>query len=150
MKIAAKMWVVVLDGANALFLVNEGNALEPNLRVLRRYDAPNPKSHEMGRDHPGRVHESTGQHRSSVEIPDPHQKAEDSFVTGLAQELEKEAASGAFEHIVIAAPPVALGVLRKAIGPELQRRITKEIAADYTKHTLPAITAAIEKALELK
>ena len=26
MKIAANMWVVVLDGANALFLVNEGNA----------------------------------------------------------------------------------------------------------------------------
>lgn len=148
MKLAASMWVAVLDGAHGLILVNEGTAETPRLTVRRRYDQENPPSHEQGRDQPGRVHEFTGQHRSSVEAPDPHQKAEDRFVAAIAADLEKEAAAEAFERIVIAAPPVALGVMRKAIGPELQRRIVKEISADYVKTPVADIVIAVEKALD--
>ena len=150
MKLAAKTWVAVLDGAHGLILVNEGTAVAPQLALRRRLAQDNPPSREQGRDQPGRVHESMGEHRSSVEAPDPHQKAEDRFVSQIAADLEIDAAAGHFDHIVIVAPPVALGVMRKAFGAELRRRIAKEIAADYTKHPLPAITAAIEKALELK
>ena len=148
MKLASKMWVAVVDGAHGIILVNEGTALEPRLSVLRRYDQTNPPSHERGRDHPGRVHESQGQHRSSVEAPDLHQRAEDRFVVGIAADLEKEAAAHAFEHIVIVAPPAALGVMRKAFGHELQRRIAKEIAADYVKKPIADITTAVSKSFD--
>ena len=97
---------------------------------------------------PGRVHESTGQHRSSVEAPDPHQKTEDRFIVGIAADLEKQAASREFEHIVFIAPPVALGVMRKAFGHELKRRIAKEIAADHVKTPIDKITAAVVKAFD--
>lgn len=147
MKLAANMWVAVIDGAHGLILVNEGTAAVPRLAMRRRLEQANPPSHMQGRDHPGRVHESMGQHRSSVEAPDPHQKAEDRFVAGVAAELESDALAGGFDHIVIVAPPVALGVLRKAYGPELQRRISREIAADYVKLPIPEITVAVAKAM---
>lgn len=148
MKLAAKTWVAVVDGAHGIIFVNEGSAVEPRLAVRKRYGQDNPPSHQQGRDQPGRVHESMGQHRSSVEAPDPHQKAEDRFVTDIVADLEKEAAAKGFEHIVIVAPPVALGVMRKAFGHELQRRIAKEIAADYVKMPVDQITASVVKALD--
>jgi protein required for attachment to host cells len=148
MKLVAKMWVAVLDGGQGVILANQGTALEPRLVALRQYGHTNPPSHELGRDSPGRVHEATGQHRSAVEAPDPHQKAEDRFVVSVMADLEKEAAAGAYEKIVVVAPPVALGVMRKHYGPNLQRCIVKEIAADYVKMPVSDIAVAVSRALE--
>lgn len=148
MKLAAKMWVAVFDGGQGVILVNQGTAMEPKLVALRHYGHANPPSHEQGRDSPGRVHEALGQHRSAVEAPDPHQKAEDKFLAGVIADLEKEAAAGAYEKIVVVAPPVALGVMRTHYGPKLQHCLVKEIASDYVKRPLGDIAAAVSKALE--
>jgi protein required for attachment to host cells len=148
MKLAANMWVAVIDGARGIILVNEGTAIEPRLVSRKTYHQDNPSSHEQGNDRPGRVHESVGHSRSGVEMPDLHQKAEDRFVNAIIADLEKEAATGAFQKIVIIAPPIALGVLRKHIGAALKPHIAKEIAADYTKMPVAEITAAVVKALE--
>ncbi len=150
MKLATNMWVAVLDGAHGIIFANEGTALAPHLVARKTYRQDNPPAHEQGRDRPGRVHESMGHGRSGVEIPDPHQKAEDTFVNAIIAELAHEATNGAFEKLVIVAPPVALGVLRKHIGHALAPYIVKEIAADYTKMPVAEITAAVVKALELK
>lgn len=147
MKIAARMWVAVVDGGKGLVLVNEGNALEPRLAVRRSYGIDNPPSHEQGRDRPGRFNDASGPHKSSVEVPDPHQKAEDRFVREFVRDLEEDAAAGAFEKLVIAAPPVALGELRRHIGPALAKRIVKDIDADYVKMPVPDITKAVARAL---
>lgn len=148
MKLATKMWVAVVDGARGMFLVNEGTANDPQLVVLRSFGIDNPPTHEQGRDKPPRAFDSNGTHRSAMEVPDLHQKAEDRFVAGLMAELETSAASGAFEKIVLAAPPVALGVMRKEIGGALKAKIVKEIAADYVKMPVPDIAKAVQKALE--
>lgn len=148
MKLAGKMWVAVLDGGRGIVFTNEGSADAPKLVSHRTYHLENPRTHEQGRDHPGRVHESAGQHRSSVETPDLHQKAEDRFIVGIVADLEKAAAAGAFQKIVIVAPPVALGTVRKAISAALQPHIAMEIAADYTKMPVADITAAVVKAME--
>jgi protein required for attachment to host cells len=148
MKLRSGSWVVVADGARGLVLVNEGTAAEPQLRVVRNYEQDNPKTSEQGRDKPVRTHESTGARRSSSEVTDLHQRAEDRFVTGIMNDLEKEAASGNLQHVVIVAPPVALGEMRKAVGQDLQARITAWIDKDLTKEPIPAITKAVVKALE--
>ena len=62
--------------------------------------------------------------------------------------LAEDAADGAFDKIVIVAPPVALGVMRKEIGGKLAGLIVKEIAADYVKMPVPEIAKAVQKALE--
>ena len=148
MKLATGMWVAVLDGARGLILVNEGSALEPKLSVKQSYSQDNPPTHEQGRDKPPRAFDSNGTHRSAMEAPDLHQKAEDRFVAGVMADLEKAAVADAFDKIVIVAPPVALGTIRKAFGSALKPKIVKEISADYVKKPVTDIAAAVQEALE--
>lgn len=148
MKLAAGMWVAVIDGARGLILVNEGTALEPKLAVRQSYHQDNPPTHEQGRAKPPRAFDANGTHRSALETPDLHQRAEDEFVAGIVADLEKAAVADAFDKIVIVAPPVALGTIRKAFGNALKPKIVKEISADYVKKPVTDIAAAVQKALE--
>lgn len=148
MKLKTGSWVVVADGGRGLILVNEGTALEPELRVERTYELDNPKTSEQGRDKPSRTFESTGTRRSSAEVPDLHQRAEDDFVTGIIGDLETAAAAGKFEHAIIIAPPAALGEMRKAAGKDLAARISAWIGKDLTKAPVADITSAVVKALQ--
>lgn len=149
MKLSTGMWVAVVDGGRGLVFVNEGSAFEPRLKVLRSHDGgDNPPSHEQGDDRPGRVVDSSGHHRSSTEAPDLHQRAEDRFVAAFVSRLTEDAEAGLFEKLVVAAPPVALGVLRKHIEAPLAERIVMEIAADYVKMPVDAITKAVVAALD--
>lgn len=148
MKLAADMWIAALDGAKAIIMVNVGTAFEPRLKVLQTMQHENPMTHEQGRDRPGRMNDTSGPHKSSMEAPDLHQRAEDAFIAEVMGELEKKAEKGAFEKIVIVAPPVALGTVRKEIGHHLKPRIIKEISADYVKMPTQEIANAVSKALE--
>lgn len=149
MKLAQNMWIAVLDGAKAIVMVNEGTALEPRLKVLRTIVAEeNPFTHEQGRDRPGRMNDMSGPHKSSMEAPDLHQRAEDRFIAEVMDALERHAAKGAFEKIVLVAPPVALGTARKIIGSATRPCVVKEIAADYVKMPTQDIAKAVQKALE--
>lgn len=148
MKLSANMWIAVLDGSKAIVMVNDGTALEPRLSVLHTLAQDNPPTHEQGRDRPGRLSDMSGQHKSSMEAPDLHQRAENAFIAELMKVLEHHAEKGAFEKIVLAAPPVALGMLRREVGHALKPRIVKEIAADYVKMPTQDIARAVRKALE--
>ena len=142
------MWVVVADGARGVVLVNEGTAFEPRLDVVRTYGEHHLKTSQMGRDKPARTFESTGSRRSAAEVPDLHQRAEDHFVAGIMEDLAKDAESGAFEHVLIVAPPVALGEMRKGATAALSSRIAAWLDKDLTKEPIPRITDAVVKALE--
>ena len=48
---------------------------------------------------------------------DPVDHRETEFVKSLAQMLDREQQKGAFDRLVIAASPIALGDIRKAISP---------------------------------
>lgn len=148
MKIKSGMWIVVADGARGLVLANEGTALEPALKVLRTYSQDNPKTSDQGRDKPPRVFQSVGEHRSAAPETDLHQRAEDRFVKDIVDDLARDAEAGLFEDLVIVAPPVALGEMRKAIPAALAPKIAATLDKDLTGHPVPDITAAVAKALE--
>lgn len=141
-------WLAVVDGARGLIFVNDGTAFEPELKVVRTYGQDNPKTSDQGRDKPGRTFESVGTRRSTNEAPDLHQRAEDTFVTGILRDLEKDATSGAFDEIIVAAPPVALGTIRKVAAKSLADRVTLWIDKDLTKEPVPEIAKSVVKALQ--
>lgn len=148
MKLKAGMWVVVADGQRGIVLVNDNTALEPQLRVIRTYGQVNPRTSEQGRDKPGRAFESTGTRRSATEEPDLHQRAEDKFVSAIMADLNKDAVNAAFDEVVIVAPPVALGEMRKAVAHDLKNRIALWVDKDLTNEPIPDITKTVVKALE--
>lgn len=133
LKTATGDWVVVCDGGKTLILENIGDALFPNLHVREVKEHAVPMTHDQGTDAPGRAFASVGHARSAIEQTDWHLQAEQNALRALAAELDQAVASGKTRHLVIVAPPRALGVLRQTYSAHLRTAIRGEVAHDYVK-----------------
>jgi protein required for attachment to host cells len=129
-KIEAGDWVVVCDGRKALILENAGDSKFPALRTIETHEQSDPPTHEQGTDHPGRVHESLGTARSSVEQTDWHDEAERAFLRNLIRHLDSAIGAGGPKHLFVVAPPRALGMLRSAYTPNVRRALRAEFDKD--------------------
>lgn len=136
-------WVMVGDGEKALFMRNEGDAEYPNLQVIEAWKNDNPPTSEQGADRPGRSFASAGTHRSAMQETDWHRLEKHLFASRIAEGLYQSAHRNEYSQLVIAAPPVILGELRKSMHQEVTDRIIAEVAKDLTN--LPS--HEIEKAL---
>jgi protein required for attachment to host cells len=132
-------WVFVGDGQKALFLINEGDAINPNLRRLSVFENHDPPSREQGSDAPGRAYSSVGGIRSAVEETDWHELEKERFAISIAERINKAALANQFEEIVIVAPPKILGDLRREFSKETGTKIIAEVPKDLTNHTIADI-----------
>ena len=145
-KLKMKTWVLVADGEKALFLRNDGDAKYPNLEVVREMHEDNPPTHEQGTDRPGRMNDGgNGAHRSAVQDADWHRIAKEQFADEIAERLYKMAHRGDFEEIIITAPPVVLGEMRKKMHKEVTDRVVAEVPKTLTGHTVPDIEKAMSE-----
>lgn len=132
-KINTGDWVVVCDGRKALILENTGDAKFPSLKVIETREQRDPPTREQGTDHPGRVHESVGASRSSVEQTDWHDAAERAFLRSLVGYLDSALGAGNPKRLVVIAPPRALGVLREVYTPRVRKALQEEIDKDLVR-----------------
>jgi protein required for attachment to host cells len=132
-------WVFVGDGQKALFLINAGDEIFPNLRRLSVLESRDPPSREQGSDAPGRAYSSVGEIHSAVEETDWHELQKERFAAQVAAHINRAAQANAFGQIVIVAPPKILGELRSAFSKETEAKITAEVANDLTHHTIAEI-----------
>lgn len=139
--------VLVTDGGRAIVFRNAGQVGKPNLQQFKVYAHDNPPTREQGTDKPPRANNPSGD-RSTIEPTDFHQQAEDRFVMQIAEDMEKDLRAGEFEELVVVAPPVALGVYRKAASQKLQQATLMEINKDLTKHPAAEVADIVVKALE--
>ena len=135
--------VLVLDGRKMLFFRNHGDAAQIDLRTEAHDEREDLSDGEMKTDAPGTSHQSVGSGRSSYEETDFHQQAEDHWVKDAAEVLKKRALANNFDHLCIIAPPKALGVLRKALHKEVERRITCSINKEMSGRPIRDIEALI-------
>src|SRR5262249_32787147 len=126
-------WVVVCDGAKALVLENAGTRLHLNLKTKEVYGQPDPATHELGSDKPGRAFNSVGGGRSAMEQTDFHDQEEQKFLAQLAVRLDKAARNGEARALIIVAPPRALGMLRRQFSTHVKSAVKAEIEKDYVK-----------------
>jgi len=133
LKIRQGDWVVVCDGRKALVLENTGDDKFLNLKTREVFDHPDPKTHELGTDAPGRSFSSVGHGRSAMEQTDWHTQEEERFLRKLAEHLDAEVKAGRAKSIVIVAPPRALGVLRPAYSHDLKKAMRTEIDKDLVR-----------------
>jgi protein required for attachment to host cells len=129
-------WVMVGDGEKALFMRNEGDAQNPNLQMVNVLEHENPKTSEQGTDRPGRAFSSMGTHRSAMQETNWHKLEKHRFAKEIADALYSAAHRGEFSKLVIAAPPMIMGDLRKAMHQEVSDKIVAEIPKNLTN--LPA------------
>jgi protein required for attachment to host cells len=131
--------VFVGDGRKALFLLNEGTALEPRLKVQRVLEDENPPTREQGSDRPGRALSRVESNRSAMEQTDWHDLEKHRFARTVADALDRLLQQSQAERIVIVAPPRTLADLRRSFSPAVAKRIVAEIAKDLTGLTVSDI-----------
>lgn len=131
-KMQAGDWIIVSDARKALLLENEGDELFPNLKtreVREHEEAPN---RALNPDAPGRVYQSVGSSRSSVEPSDRHEEADKNFVVSLTERLHELVTSGAAKGLVIVAPAHTLGLIRKSSSAAVRSAVRAEVDRDLT------------------
>lgn len=137
--IGHKSWVIVCDGAKALFLRNDGDAGLVNLTVVDHQSQPDEASRDLGSDRPGRVHQSQGTARSAMEDTDWHEQAEGDFLKDVAKKVEKLVETHEIKAMILIAPPKAMGVLRAELSSLPEGIIRAEIDKDLVKLTVSEI-----------
>lgn len=134
-----KAWVLIADGEKALFLRNVTDGEDPFLQVIRKEEQENPKDIDQSANRPGRMNDTGVQQRSAMDDTDWHEIAKERFADDLAEMLYARAHRGAFEHIVLVAPPKVLGELRKQLHQEVAQRVIGEVPKVLTNHPLNEI-----------
>lgn len=127
-------WILVGDGEKALVFSNDGDAAYPNFRMIKLLETDNPKTSDQGTDAPGRRNDGPGPQKSAMEPTDWHRLEKHRFAKDMADALYKAAHKGKFTKLVVAAPPVVLGQLRKTFHKEVKDRIIAEVDKTLTGH----------------
>lgn len=143
-------WVLVADGEKAVFLENLTDGQDPFLKVRRLEERENPPHGEQVSDRAGRMPDSGAGQRSAMEEADWHVLAKARFADDMADILYKQAHRGAYDHIVLVAPPKTLGELRDKLHKEVQARVVAEIAKDMTNHPVTGIESLLKTELARK
>ena len=134
-----KAWVVVADGEKALFLVNDGDERDMNLRVQDKEEQDNPAARDWASDRAGRFNDGPSVHRSAVEETDWHRLEKERFAADLAERFNKAALEGRFDTLAIVASRVVLSELRERLHSEAVERIVFEVPKVLTNHPLDEI-----------
>ena len=140
-------WVLVADGEKALFLENQTDGENPHLEVFREDAQDNPPNREQAANRRGRFHDGPSVHRSAVEDTDWHQLAKDRFAQDLAEILYKQAHKGAFDKLVLVAPPKTLGELRSELHQEVEQKVIGEVPKTLTNHPIDEIEKIVAQDL---
>ena len=130
------LWLMVADGEKALFMKNEGDTTYPNFEVVREMEQKNPPTREQGSDRPGRFNDGPSAHRSAVADTDWHKIGKVRFADEIAELLYKMAHRGDFKEIMLIAPPLVLGELRKKLHQEVSDKVIGEIPKTLTNHAV--------------
>ena len=131
--------VLVADGTKVLFLRNHGDQNQIDLRTESHDAREDRKDREIKTDAPGTMKQSMGYGRPAMEETDFHQQEEDRWVKDAADELKKRALRNDFDALAVIAPPKALGVLKKCLHKEVQKRIVLTINKEMTDRPIPDI-----------
>ena len=129
-----RTWILIADAQNARALASIGPAstLEP-VPGMGRTNAL-PKTSDIMSDRQGRSFESSGGTRHPMESrTDPREQLKVRFAEDLVQALDAQHAAGAFDRLVMVAPPQFLGELRAALTPRLKAALHGDVDKDLTK-----------------
>jgi protein required for attachment to host cells len=135
--------VLVADGRKMLFFRNEGDEGQIDLRTEAHDQREDRKDSEIKTDAPGGIHQSAGYGRSTYEEADFHQQEEDRWIKDAAEELKERALRNDYDALAIVAPPKALGVLRKYLHKEVEKRLICTVNKEMSGRPVPDIEALL-------
>ena len=136
--------VLVADGRKMLFFRNHGDDNQIDLRTEAHDQRQDRKERDYHTDAPGTQGQRWGDGRPAMDETDWHQLEEDRWIKEAAEELKKRVLRGDFDALAIIAPPKALGVLKKCVHKEVQRRIVCTVNKEMSGRPVPDIEALLD------
>jgi len=136
--------VLVADGRKMLFFRNHGDENQIDLRTEAHDQREDRKDREIKSDAPGTVKQSAGYGRSTYEETDFQQQEEDRWIKEAADELKSRVLRNDFDALAIVAPPKALGMLKKGLHKEVERRIVCTVNKEMSGRPVPDIEALLK------
>ncbi len=137
--------VLVADGRKMLFFRNHGDENQIDLRTEAHESRKERKDRDIKTDAPGTVKQSAGYGRSTYEETDFHQQEEDRWIKDAADELKARVLRNDFAALAIVAPPKALGVLKKYLHKEVQKRIVCTVNKEMSGRPIPDIEGLLNE-----
>jgi protein required for attachment to host cells len=145
-KKAPRTWIVAADGSRARVFERLGRGGE--LALIFERDDPNARkrTREIASDRSGRYTGSPGANRHAVgSETTPHDHFEEAFVRGIGREIDRAAAAGIFDRVVLIAPPRALGHLRAELSPTTIRRVAAELDKELTSLSAQELASYLDE-----
>lgn len=136
--------VLVADGRKMLFFRNQGDEDQIDLRTEAHDAREQRKDREIKTDAPGTTRQSFGYGRSTYDEPDFQQQEEDRWIKDAAEELKARALRNDFDDLAIVAPPKALGVLKKCLHKEVEKRLVLTVNKEMSGRPVPDIEALLD------
>ncbi|MDR3474633.1 MAG: host attachment protein [Devosia sp.] len=143
-------WIVAADSGRVRVFENRGpgKGLVP-VKGMTLED-PHQYARDTESDRLGRSYASVGHGRSAIEPrTPPAEHEEQAFAKRLADLLEAKWTEGAFNRLIIAAEPTALGNIRGALCEAVDKAVTAELHKDLTKLPLADLPRHFEGILAL-
>lgn len=128
-------WILVADGTQARVLEHSGPG--KGLATVKGLDWSIPPLQAKDIDTDGYGRGPSGGAMTSGH--DPAQRREAEFVKSVAAAMDEKARSGVFDRLVIAAAPIALGNLRKAMSDHVRKTVVAELDKDLTNVPTPQL-----------
>lgn len=136
-------WVATFDEANCRVFSFNGVPRRLEEMTVERRAGPHKPTFD---DRPGRSFSSVGPRRSGIAPrTDPERRLEDAFIDALAEHLAAKAEAGAFERLIVAASPRALGAFRAAAPKALAAKVVREIHGDYVNGEEARLAQALDQ-----
>ena len=143
-------WILVADGARARILKNDGPGKGIQQAVDAEFQTEHPRTSEMGTDRPGRTHESANSARHALEpTVDWHRFEKEKFAKEMAKILDQAGSTGAYDRLILVAPPKTLGDLRGALGDATRKKVSGEIDKDLTHVSVGEMPGRLDAVLAI-
>ena len=136
--------VLVADGRKMLFFRNHGDEDQIDLSTEAHDARDDRKDREIKTDAPGTIQQSVGYGRSTYEETDFQQQEEDRWIKDAAEELKERACATTLTRSAIVAPPKALGVLKKCLHKEVEKRLLCTVNKEMSGRPVPDIEALLD------
>jgi protein required for attachment to host cells len=143
-----KQWLLVADGKRAQAYHYDGPHTRPRPDPAFAFAHDDPPSREILSDKPGRMQPSVGNAATTFSPRnDAHEMAEAHFLDRVVEELVAAIAAGHCDRLILAAPPKALGHLRKVLPAAVQKTVIREIDKDLSNIPVEKLAKLIADAM---
>jgi len=145
MTLPSNALVLVADGRKALFLRNQGDARQIDLRTTSHQEREDRKDSDIKTDASGQspAPAGTGLAGGTMGEPDFHQQEEDRFARDLADKVNTMAMAGKFDALVVIAPARTMGELRPLWHKETAAKLVGEHVKEMTDRPVSDIEALL-------